>query len=55
MTENCRFQASDFHLFSALAAYKNSPIADTGKIENLQTEISALREEVRLLSARLNK
>lgn len=37
------------------AADKNSAIADTGGIENLQTEISALREEIRLLSARLNK
>lgn len=37
------------------AADKDSAIADTGRIENLQTEISALREEIRLLSARLNK
>jgi voltage-gated potassium channel len=37
------------------AVDKDSAIADTGVIESLQTEISALREEIRLLSARLNK
>jgi voltage-gated potassium channel len=37
------------------ATNKDSPIADAGKIENLQLEIAALREEIRLLSARLNK
>ena len=37
------------------AADKDSSSVDAGKIENLQMEISVLRDEVRLLSARLNK
>lgn len=36
-------------------ASKDSAIVDAGKIESLQSEISALREEIRLLGARLNK
>lgn len=37
------------------AADNDSAITDAGKIESLQTEISALHEEIRLLSAGLNK
>lgn len=37
------------------ASSKDSAIVDAGKIESLQSEISALREEIRLLGARLNK
>jgi voltage-gated potassium channel len=37
------------------AGSKDSAIADTGVIESLQAEISALREEIRLLNVRLNK
>ncbi|MDQ3797998.1 MAG: ion transporter [Acidobacteriota bacterium] len=37
------------------ASSKDSAIVDAGRIESLQTEISALREEIRLLGARLNK
>jgi len=37
------------------AASKDSAITGADKIESLQTEISALREEIRLLSIRLNK